>query len=182
MINTIQFLPNAARLLQDFSDRLYSESDNIRLLQTQGKEYNQQSVALFGAYNEGVKRHRFRVSPAAISMLQKDVPKLNPEEFKKVEVIVTGATPNQISRFKLSDLKKDTVPDPIKPDDKSDPKDNSNSDSVASKGIGFFGWFLILLLLGGVVFAAWYLVRREQLKTKARENMIEDTPEMEIYA
>lgn len=41
MINTIQFLPNAARLLQDFSDRLYSESDNLRLLQTQGKEYNQ---------------------------------------------------------------------------------------------------------------------------------------------
>ena len=115
-------------------------------------------------------------------MLDKDVAKNNPEEFKKVEVVVTGAAPGQISRFKLSDLKKDTVADPIKPDDKTDPKDTSNSDSVSSKGIGGFGWFMILLLLAGVIFVAWYLVRREQLKTKARENMIEDTPEMEVYA
>ena len=182
MISTIQFLPKSARLLQGLSDRFLSDSDHFRLLQAKGREYDQQSVALFSAYNEGVKRHRFKVSPAAITMLEKDVAKLNPEEFKKVEVIVTGATSAQISKFKLSDLKKDTVPDPVKPDDKTDPKDNSNSDSNTSKGIGFFGWFMILLLIGGVIFAAWYLVRREQLKSKAREKMIEDTPEMEIYA
>lgn len=182
MISTMQFLPKSARLLQGLADEFFSDYEHVRLLQTKGKEYDQQSVALFSAYNEGVKRHRFRVSPAAISMLEKDVAKLNPEEFKKVEVVVTGATAGQVSRFKLSDMKKDTVPDPIKPDDKTDPKDTSNSDSTSSKGLGFFGWLMVLLLLGAVVFAAWYLVRREQLKAKAREKMIEDTPEMEIYA
>ena len=148
-------------MLQEISDRFNPYSEHFRLLQTKGKEYDQQSIAHFSGNSDGVKRNRFRISPTSISMLEKDVAKLNPEEFKKVEVVVTGATSTQVSRFKLSDLKKDTVPDPIKPDDRTDPKDNSNSDSASSKGLGFFGWFLVLLLLGAVIFAAWYLVRRE---------------------
>lgn len=105
LISTIQFLPKSARLLQSFSQDSEVASANQRMLQTGSKEYNQQSIALFGATNDGVKRHRFRISPTSVIMLEKDVNKLNPEEFKKVEVVVTGASPGQISRFKLTDLK-----------------------------------------------------------------------------
>lgn len=67
------------------------------------------------------------------------------------------------------------------PDDKKTVDPNPPVDTRKSKGLGFFGWFFIVLFLGVVVLGAWYLVRREQLKNQAREKMIEDTPELEGY-
>jgi|GEM_PF-5806265 len=155
----------------------------MRIL-AEGKEYNQQSLSIYGAYNEGVKKHTFKVSPTAISLKEKELGKLHPTEMKKIEVKVTGAN-GKVFTYKLGELKKESKADPVVPDEKREKSSSSNKDNDKTKddegGIGIFGWSFIVLLVAGIVAGAWFFVRREQLKSEALEKMITDTPELESY-
>lgn len=187
-ISTLTFLRKTSRrVLSDvFDERAYWEQRHRflgrRMLADTPKEYVQQSLSIFGAYSDGVKRHTFKVSPTSITTNVKDLAKTNADDLKNIEVKVTGLDGKNFS-YKLGSLKKDTKADPVVPDEKRDKKSSSNSDEHpdANKGLGFFGWFMIVVFLGAIVAGAWYFVRREQLKNEAREKMIEDAPEMESY-
>lgn len=188
-ISTLTFLPRASRrILADHFDEanFYSQQRKFLgrrfLAQNLGKQYDQQSLSIFGASQEGVKQHKFKVSPTAISTTAADLATTFPNDFKNIEVVVTGMDGKE-GKFKLGSLNKDSKPDPVVPDEKRDKPSSSNSDSNpdSNKGLGFFGFFVIIVFIAAIALGAFYFVRREKLKNEAREKMIDDVPEMEAY-
>lgn len=189
-ISTLTFFDKASkRVLSDvFDEHAYWNQQRrflgkSRILAGNNKAYDQQTLSIYGAYKDGVKRHIFKVSPTTITTSTTNVQKDNLAEFNKIEVKVTGLD-GKNTKYTLGSLKKDTKADPVVPDEKREKTSSSNSDSNpdAGKGLGFFGWFFIVVFLAFIVVGAWYFVRREQIKNEAREKMIDDTPEMESYA
>lgn len=188
-ISTLSFDGASTRILSDIMEEETFISQQkkflgkLRFLQ-QNKDYVAQKLSIYGANSDGIKKHSFTVSPTLISVTEDNLGKTNPEDIKKIEIKVTG-TDGKVSTFLLGSLNKDTKPDEIKPDDKKDkpePPPSSSSDSKGSR-LGVLGWFLIILFLIVLIGGAWWFVRREQLKAKKREKMIEgETPEMESYA
>lgn len=189
-INTLSFDKTVGRVLADSLDEREYWEQRGRFLKHDRKlaqrmlqaDFVQQTFSIYGASSEGVKRHSFKVSPTAISTKAADLSKTNAEDMKNIQVVVTGADGKTFT-YKLGDLKADSKPDPVVPDDQKDKPDPPPSNKTEEKkgGIGFFGWFLILLLIGGLVAGVWWFVRREQLKSEAREKMVEDSPELENY-
>ncbi len=150
----------------------------------QNREYVQQTLSIYGAFSDGIKKHSFRVSPTAITTNVADLSKTNPQDVKDIEVKVTG-TDGKVSTFKIGQLDKNSKADVVKPDDKKDEPEPPAPKPITpqKKGMGVQGWVLIILFLGLLVGGAWWFVRREQLKSQAREKMIEgEVPEMESYA
>lgn len=189
-ISTLSFDGANTRILSDIIEEKNFISQQkkflgkLRFLQ-QNKDFKAQNLSIYGVSSDGIKKYSFEVSPTAIMVENDNLAKTNPEDIKKIEIKVTG-TDGKVTSFLLGSLNKDSKPDVIKPDDKSDkPEPPPASSSVSSKGsrLGVLGWSLIILFLIVLIGGAWWFVRREQLKVKNREKMIEgETPEMESYA
>jgi hypothetical protein len=131
-ISTLTFVKTkSARILTDMFDR-QSYWRERRMFGTPigriladsklNKAYDQQTLSIFGASSEGVKKHTFKVSPLAIKMNEVDVAKKHPKDVAEIKVEVTGNDPKKKFTFKLGSLKKDSKPDPVVPDEKRENK------------------------------------------------------------
>lgn len=169
-LSTITF-KNAARLrlLRRMLLNTLGDSTNDQTKNTK------QEAELFGVNQKTIRKYTLKLNPALIKV---NVDGLDKEaDFKKIGVKAKGEKAgSQESGLTIGDLKKD-APSPssgtnVDPD-KPIPKRGG--------GIGFFGWFVIVLVVGLIAWGIWFFMRREQLKEQAREDMMYNTNEMEKY-
>lgn len=117
-----------------------------------------------------------KLFPALIKINEDNIN--NNPEFKKVGITAKGPqTGAKEEKLSIGDLKKGPgpSPDPTPVDPNNKPVPNRNG------GIGFFGWFIIILVIGLIAWGIWFFMRREKLKEQAREDMMYNTNEMEKY-
>lgn len=167
-LSTIEF-KNVARLRRRMLPTAAKDS-----AKDQSKNSKQEAV-LYGANQKTIRKYTMKLNPALIKINVDKIDK-NPD-FKKIGVKAIGENKGaKEAKLSLGDLKNTPGPKP-------NPSNTDPDKPIPSRntGIGFFGWLIIILVIALIAWGIWFFMRREQLKEKARDDLMYGTNEMEKY-
>jgi len=135
-----------------------------------------QLAYMLGSGADMAKKYSMVIHPTLIHVTKDDINK--DPKFKEIRVVAKAPNGDE-KDWKFGQF----VPDP-KPTSSVDPKSSSGSNTHIpgkSSGIGFVGWFVVIVMILLVGYGIWFFMRREQLKEQAREDLMYNTNELERY-
>jgi uncharacterized protein YneF (UPF0154 family) len=147
----------------------------LRILEDTDKLPKSQKATLFGSGDGTIKKYAVTMNPTLIKVTEDNLHK-NPK-FNQTVVVVKD--PSGVTK-EWSFAKFIPNPKPPKPENETN-KEPVDPPLPPKKGIGFFGWLFVVLMILLVAYGIWFFMRREQLKEQAREDLMYNTNELEKY-